>query len=201
MWKDCCDYPHFIAKVCNIFEVSYDSVGAHAAHHPEWKLYKLGLKWAKTSHIFRYQGHLWKCQDPLQGKKKHALLSILRPKPMFFLGEWNPFEFRDLPLLWNDILTTCSQFLYSSKILLLLGIFTGPPPPMVGVKTPWGFYSPWSHQKPKARCVSQRGPPPWLRKPVPSPEISRSFIAKKCHHSGDHLRGYLKFPNTPIEKL
>jgi hypothetical protein len=31
LWKDCCDYPHFIAKVCNMFEVSYDSVGAHAS--------------------------------------------------------------------------------------------------------------------------------------------------------------------------
>jgi hypothetical protein len=68
---------------------------------------------------------------PSGGKKKNALLSILRPKPCFF---WRveSIRIKDLPLLWNDILTTCSQFLYYTKILLLLGIFTGTPPPMLG---------------------------------------------------------------------
>ena len=80
---------------------------------------------------------------------------ILRPKPCFF---WRveSSRIKDLPLLWNDILTTCSQLLYYTKILLLLGIFTGTPPPigpMLG-KT-HGENSP---KPPKPTdCVSQRG--------------------------------------------
>lgn len=190
MWKDCCDYPHFIAKVCNIFEVSYDSVGALQLHHPQWKLYKLGLKWAKTSHIFRYQGHLWKCQDPLEGKKK-------KTRPFWvFSGQNQCFLWRVESIRiqgFTPALEWYPHHMFSISVLfqnlVAFGDFLQEPLPQSWGKTPWGFYSPWSHRKLVVfhNEAFRLGPPPWLRKPVPSPEISRSFAKKKQNHSGDHL--------------
>lgn len=100
---------------------------------------------------------------PSGGKKKNALLSILRPKPCFF-GEWNPFELRIYPCFGMISSPHVLNFSTTPKSCCFWEFLQEPLPQC------WG--------KPMGK-THQAGPPPWLRKPVPSPEISRSFIAKK----------------------